>query len=324
MPLPISVVIPTYNLASFLPECLESILQQTQLPQEIIVVDDGSTDETSEVIRNYIPRVTYLRKPNGGVASARNHGVLAASSKWIAFMDHDDLSLPTRFERQMKLVEHTGCDLVFSDQTVVNTNTGARVSWFAKGGFQELLTPQSVLENPYEMLLRYGNFVSPSTVLVRRECLSETRGFDESLPPADDYDLFLRLSRKFSFAVDLEPLVLRRVHGKNQSRNQLAMIEALLKIFEKAELQSVESGITEHNKWIAAHKARCYRQLGSIQLSRGNRSAARRSWAQSERASLSCMVGIYWATTFLPEGWVRRIQGWRHAHIHTVHEVDRY
>ena len=323
MPLPISVVIPSYNSAAFLPECLESILQQTQLPQEIIVVDDGSTDETSEVIRRYVPRVTYLRKPNGGAPSARNHGVLAASSKWIAFLDVDDISLPIRFDRQMKLVERTGCDLVFSDQTVINTGTGATASWFAKNGFQELLTPKPVLENPYEMLLRYGSFVSPSTVLVRRECLSETGGFDESLPPAEDYDLFLRISRKFSFAVDLEPLVLRRVHGKNISSNRLAMIEAVLRIFEKVEFQSVESGVTEHKKWIAAHKARCYRQRASIQLLRGNRYAARRSWAQSERASFSCMVGVYWATTFLPEGWARRIQGWRHAHIHTPHEVDR-
>jgi glycosyltransferase involved in cell wall biosynthesis len=322
MPLPISVIIPTYNLAELLPECLESVLQQTQLPQEIIVVDDGSTDETSDVIRSYIPRVTYLRKPNGGVASARNLGILAATSKWIAFMDHDDLSLPTRFERQMQLIERTGCDLAFSDQTVFNADTNVKVSWFSKNGFQELLTRHSVLENPYEMLLRYGSFVSPSTVLVRRECLLETGSFDESLPPADDYDLFLRISRKFSFAVDLEPLVLRRVHGKNQSRNRSAMIESALRIYEKAELQSVESGVTEHNKWIAAHKARCYRQLASIQLAKGDRFAARRSWAQSERASFSCMVGIYWATTFLPEGLVRRLQGWRHAHIHTIHEVD--
>jgi glycosyltransferase involved in cell wall biosynthesis len=323
MPLPISVVIPSYNSAAFLPECLESILQQTQLPQEIFVVDDGSTDETAEVMRNYGSRVTYLRKPNGGASSARNKGVLAASSRWIAFTDADDISLPTRLDRQMKLVERTGCDLVFSDQIVFNACTGARISWFAKNGFQELLT-KAALENPYEMLLRYGCFIPQSTVLVRRECLSETGLYDESLPPAEDYDLFLRISRKFSFAVDLEPLVLRQVHGKNVSHNRLAMIEAALRICEKTELQSVESGFTEHHKWITDHKARYYRELGSIQLSRGDRSAARLSWSQSERAAFSCLVGIYWATTFLPEGWLKRIQRWRNTHVHPVHEVDRF
>jgi glycosyltransferase involved in cell wall biosynthesis len=319
MSLPISVVIPTYNLASFLPHCLESILQQTQVPREIIVVDDGSTDTTPEVVRQYVPRVTYIRKPNGGVASARNRGIQAANNEWIAFLDHDDIALPTRFEREMNLAHRTGCDLIFSDQTVLNTSSGVKASWFAKNGFHKLLAANTVLKNPREMLLRHGCFVPQPTVLARRDCLLDVGGYDESMPPADDYDLFLRLARKFSFAAVLEPLVLRRIHDRNLSRNRMAMIEATLRIYEKA---GPDLRATDHDKWIAANKARYYRELGSLRLASGNPAAARRCYAASEHASLSCAVGMCWASTFLPTAWIKRLQGWRQIHVHAAQELD--
>ncbi|HEV2287817.1 MAG TPA: glycosyltransferase [Candidatus Acidoferrales bacterium] len=323
MPLPISVIIPAFNSAAFLPQCLESILQQTQFAHEIILVDDGSTDETSEIIRKYLPRITYLRKENGGASSARNCGIRTASQEWIAFMDADDISLPTRFDRQMKLTEQTGCELVFGDQTVFNDATGASMSWFAKNSFQQLLKGKVVLENPFEMLLRYGCFVPQSTALVRRNRLLEIGLYDESMTPIEDYDLFVRLSRRFSFAVDFAPLVLRRIHGGNISHNRLAMIEAGLRFHKKMEADPLEQETKSHREWLVADKARLYRERGSIQLSRGDFLAARRSWAQSVRLFFSWRVGVYWAVSFLPKRLLTRIQKWRHARMHPLHDVDQ-
>lgn len=321
MTLPITVIVPTYNLASFLPHCLESILQQTQVADQIIVVDDGSTDATPEVARQFIPRVTYIRQPNSGVASARNTGIRAANHEWIAFLDHDDIALPTRFEREMNLARRTGCDLIFSDQMILNTFTGCKTSWFARNGFNTLLAANPVLEQPYATLLRYGCFVSQSTVLVRRDSLLAVGGYDELMPPADDYDLFLRLASKFSFAAVLEPLVLRRIHGGNLSRNRIAMLEANLRIYEKTQLQLRQN---DHYRWIAPRKAQYYRELGSLQLAAGNRSAARRSYAASQHASLSCAVGLCWAGTFLPMPWIKCLQNCRQIHVHAAHDTDLY
>src|ERR1051325_7839947 len=101
----VSVIVPTYNRANLLRETIESVLAQTYPNIELIVVDDGSTDETPELLKQYDDRLAYIRKQNAGGTAARNTGILAAHGEYLNFLDHDDLFLPTKIERQVKILQ---------------------------------------------------------------------------------------------------------------------------------------------------------------------------------------------------------------------------
>ncbi len=151
----ISVVIPAYNAARFLPRCLGSVFAQTLKPLEVIVVDDGSTDDTTTIAASL--GATILRRCNGGVSAARNTGIGGATGEWIALLDADDLWAPTKLERQASLIR---------DDTVL-IYTGVR-SFDSQGdrGEQPALDPLSARK-----ILRHCNPITTSSVLVRREVL---------------------------------------------------------------------------------------------------------------------------------------------------------
>jgi glycosyltransferase involved in cell wall biosynthesis len=179
--LDVSVVIPTYNRSATLRRALKSVLAQTRRPDEVIVVDDGSTDDTAGWVERDFPRVTYIRQRNKGVSAARNRGVAAAGREWIAFLDSDDEWRPQKLERQLSaLAENTDYHLCHTNETWIRD--GRRVNErkrHAKSGgwiFQRCL-PLCV--------------ISPSAAVVRRSLLDELGGFDESMPVCEDYDMWL-------------------------------------------------------------------------------------------------------------------------------------
>jgi len=179
----ISVVIPTHDRAGLLPRALESVLAQTLLPLEIIVVDDGSRDPTRQLMEQRFPRVRYLYQANRGVSSARNRGIEAARGDWIALLDSDDEWLPNKLKLQMRALQaQPGIRLCHTEEIWIRN--GRRVNAMdkhAKGGghiFRRCL-PRCV--------------ISPSAALIHRSLLRETGLFDETLPACEDYDLWLRV-----------------------------------------------------------------------------------------------------------------------------------
>src|SRR5260221_2437233 len=123
----VSVVIPAYNAAHFLPRALTSVLRQTRQPSEIIVVDDGSGDDTRDVAAAYAPKVTYFWQKNAGASAARNYAVKRANGKWIAFLDADDAWRPDKLERQMEgLQRQPDAVLAYSDYTIVPEDGDSR------------------------------------------------------------------------------------------------------------------------------------------------------------------------------------------------------
>ncbi len=321
----VSVVIPAFNSARFLPQVLEAAFSQTYPPLEVILVDDGSTDETPQVMQHFQNRVTYIRREHKGPSSALNRGILRARGEWIAFLDADDLCLPHRLEHQLALAEKTEADLVFSDLIVVSTTEALRhrsaPSWLAQTGSKVQLheaVRDAVLPNPFELLLRIGTFILPSTVLVRRKCLLEAGLFDENLRAAYDIDLMLRLSAQYRFAFYSAPLVIRQIHGQNLSEDRPERFQASVKLWEKVEKLDIVSTQKRYRSLVRKKKARAYWSLGYYFFERNQPAAARASWAKGLRISFSALMAAYWTVTLLPERWViglrsvvRRIKRWR-------------
>lgn len=193
----IAVVIPTFNRIDVLPRALESVLAQTRPPDEIIVVDDGSDDGTADWIERARPGVCLIRQENAGVSAARNRGVEAASSDWIALLDSDDAWMPEKLERQTEAIEkEAGAVLCHTEEIWIRN--GRRVNPMKKhekaGGW--------IFERCLPLCA-----ISPSSALIRRDLLIELGGFDETLPACEDYDLWLRVCARHPVVFLETPLI---------------------------------------------------------------------------------------------------------------------
>ena len=182
----VSVVIPTHDRKEILPRALDSVINQTFSDWELIVVDDGSTDDTDKMILRDYPAVRYCRQENAGVSNARNSGVAMASGEWIAFLDSDDAWLPEKLDRQLSgLVVEPELRLSHTDEIWIRN--GRRVNQpkeYAKSGGD---------------IYRRGLplcCICPSSVLIRKDLFEEVGGFDEAFPACEDYDLWLRITAR--------------------------------------------------------------------------------------------------------------------------------
>lgn len=310
----VSVVIPAYNAGHFLPATLRTVFEQTYSPLEVIVVDDGSEDGTSEVMKEYAGRVTYLRTCRGGQAAATNLGVHAAHGDWIALLDADDLWLPERLERQLAVAARTRADLVFSDAAYVEHGAETGVTHFARRGLKHQLAkfaPGQVVSDPFLQLFLSGCYVLRSTALIRRAALVEVGLFDEGIRCNDDMDLWFRLSLRSRFAVVPEVLVRYRVHGDNMSGDPWAVASGELKVCENLERNVPKVRDAPWRGLLRAKKAGLYRQKASMLAARGDLVLAREAWAQCLHSSFSPTVAAYWMASFLPGPLVRAISEWR-------------
>ena len=208
----VSVIIPAYNAANFIRETVDSALAQTHRDLEVIVVNDGSTDDTLSRLQQYGSRIQVLDLTNGGVARARNAGVKLATGSWIAFLDADDLWRPEKIERQL---HHSDAPLRYTDRL----NIGAR------GDLPEL---QSLVTPMYEgdlflTLMLQGNFITTSSVLVQRELFEKLNGYFTGLNGTEDWDLWLRIAERHRVGLCAEPLISYRFHPGGLSRNYVKM-----------------------------------------------------------------------------------------------------
>jgi glycosyltransferase involved in cell wall biosynthesis len=230
----ISVVIPTRNRAAMLSDALRSVAAQTFSDYELIVVDDGSADDTAHVVRSAEISVRYLWQDHSGVSAARNRGVAAARSEWIAFLDSDDLWLPAKLARQMDFVQcHPHAEICQTDEIWIRN--GVRVN-----PCRRHRKPSGDIFCPSLDLC----LVSPSAVLMRRATFDRLGGFDEGLPACEDYDLWLRLAVDTPVYLVPERLAVRRAgHSDQLSRRFWGMdrfrVAALSRLLAGAPLDPV-------------------------------------------------------------------------------------
>ena len=200
----ISVVIPTYNHARWLPESIESALNQTLAPHEIIVVDDGSKDDTKEVVSQYPEPVKYVYQQNSGLSAARNTGIEFASGDWIALLDADDVWVNNKLERQAAAIQ---------DQEFCYCAT----TRFLSDGHTE--EPECFFGEEAIRILRHHNFIDPSSVLAKRETFLKVGGFNRTMPAGEDWEMWLKLANVCKFVGVPERLLRYRVLGDSMSKN---------------------------------------------------------------------------------------------------------
>jgi glycosyltransferase involved in cell wall biosynthesis len=224
----VSVIIPTYNRANYICEAIDSILAQTYADYEIIVVDDGSTDGTRQALQRWIDdgTICYYYQENRGESAARNHGIRKARGQYIAFLDSDDLFLPTKFEKQVAYLEQ-------------NLDKAFVQSWYAKFDDQgnDLGYRDTSKINGYvypEILLNWSVLLAVPSVVVRSEVLEDIGGFDESIRLGPDLDLWRRITKKYAIGVVPEVLCKIRVHPGNISGDKVSAAGSFAIYLQKA------------------------------------------------------------------------------------------
>lgn len=248
----VSVIIHTYNNEKFIAETIDSVLKQTYKDYEIIVVDDGSKDGTRDALLPYMQKIRYHYKENGGIASAKNAGINLSNAEFIAFLDHDDLWVPDKLKIQMEYFDvHPQVGLVYAKYTSFRDDKELRTKpekGYSGWIFKNLLSK---------------SIVQTSTVVVKRECLNAVGPYDESFKLADEYDMFLRVAKRFQCGFVDKVLTKYRVHDMNASKNDLLFDKENLRVFKK--VYNGYTDLDEKEKKILRKRIAMY----SIKVARG-------------------------------------------------------
>lgn len=228
MPKSVSVVIPTYNYGRFIAEAIRSVLQQTCLPSEIIVVDDGSRDETAAVVGAFADTVRYIRQDHAGVCAARNRGVSESSGELVAFLDADDVWAPTNLEKQMERFESDEeIGLVHCGMREFDGETGETIRFYMEGAEDGVADNLLLWEGPA--------IVGPGGgIIVSRRAFDHVGGFDTRMKVGEDWDFCYRVARLFKIGFVPEPLVNYRNHSAAAHHNVENMERGMSIFYEKA------------------------------------------------------------------------------------------
>ena len=226
----VSVIIPTYNRGWILREAIESVLSQEFTDHELIVVDDGSTDDTPEILEGYGRDIIVLQQSNRGVSAARNRGIASSRGQLVAFLDSDDLWLPRKLTRQVDFFKANPAALICQTQETWVRN-GVRVN----PGNRHHKFSGMIFEPSLALCL-----VSPSAVMIRKTVFDRVGTFDESLPACEDYDLWLRVSCRYPVFLLDEPLIIKRGGHQDQLSRAAGLdkyrIQSLRKLIENGQL----------------------------------------------------------------------------------------
>jgi cellulose synthase/poly-beta-1,6-N-acetylglucosamine synthase-like glycosyltransferase len=218
----VSVIITTFNYARFLADAISSVLAQTRQADEIIVVDDGSTDHPEAIIANF-PMVRMIRQDNRGLPAARNTGLRNCATSHIVFLDADDRLLPTALESGLACAaKEPDCAFVYGGHRRISEN----------GQPLEADCYRPLFGDAHLAFLRGNPISTPATVLYRRDCLVGVGGFDETLRRSEDYELYLRIAQSHRICSHEAIVAEYRRHGQNMSANFVSMLQSTLAVLD--------------------------------------------------------------------------------------------
>lgn len=257
----VSVIIPAYNAEKFISEALDSVFAQTYRPIEVIVIDDGSTDRTAEIVKDYsivkinktiktdITKIElrYLYQENGGPSKARNTGIKAAKGEYIAFLDADDLWMSDKIEKQIQLFKKDPkIDVIFTDVKIVRFKNGKMEDVFMfknQNLNKDFFGHDYIVLNPLEKLLKM-NFIPTSSVMAKKICFEGVL-FDEQRRYAEDWELWLKMSVLFNFGYINEVCVHKKERGDGLSSQSDSMLLSVIDVLEDF-LMGNESCVSLH------------------------------------------------------------------------------
>ena len=272
----VSLVIATFNHARFLGDALDSAVGQTLRDVEIVVVDDGSTDDTPAVLARYGGRIRAIRQPNRGLAAARNAGLAAARGTYVSFLDADDVMMPSKLAEQAAILDRAPtAGWAYCDVLIETVATGGSMRASERFGYGARM-----LEGWLFPELIHGNFIPAIAPLVRRTVLDAAGGFDERLTALEDWDLWLRLSLIAEARYSPAVLVRYRVHPGGMSEDRARMDRNRFRVLDKlchARPAAVE-GLGAAGRRIIADT---HNWLGKEAYARGDWTEARRRFAAS-------------------------------------------
>lgn len=303
----VSVIIPVYNAAAYLRETIDSVLAQLYPNIEVLVVDDGSTEDLSRIVAAYGDRVRYVRKPNGGPASARNLGVRMATADYIAFLDADDVWEPEKLRAQIDmLLLHPSLGLVYS--TVSEIDRDGRLRSASRGRQQR---PSGDIAQA----LFWHNWIPTSTVVTRRACFAQVGWFDEAreLISVEDYDMWLRIAERYQVMYLEQPLVRYRAHAGGISRNIARSYLGEQLVIEKAVARNAQRA-PYMSSWLKRRLARVAFNCGHEYFSINEFANARRQfWRALGYRPLHPKGLCFWAATYLEPRQVEAVRRWRRS-----------
>lgn len=299
----VSVIMPAYNAEKYIAESIRSVLNQTYRDYEIIVVDDGSTDNTRRLVEEKFPQVRYFLTKNQGAARARNHGIRMARGDLVAFLDSDDLWLPEKLARQVELFEADKETMMVFTEELVFGSDDHKESGLCK---RERLMKGDIVKNIF-----LNSDITTSTVMVRSEVFREIGCFDENVFVAEDDNLWMRIAHRYKVALLDEVLVhYRWVEGSLSHR-----------------MENLFKGVLGHIEWIETHYEDLKNHLGQAVLDRkrsdiyssygyylfsiGKYRESRRYYWKSLSYNMNIRKLIYIAASFLPQSvidMIRRIK----------------
>jgi glycosyltransferase involved in cell wall biosynthesis len=308
-PVTLSVIVASYNRASFLPSCIASLREAGVPGMEIVIVDDGSKDNTRAVVESLGAGIRYLYHENRGLSAARNTGILAATGKYIAYLDSDDFWLPGVAEKLVAFLDrHPEIGAVFTEARVGNPQDGY-TSWIRAAGqqaFQEL--PSTEIEPGFRLLetlpfyrgMLSRNAIFTGAIIQRRELVIEAGLFDPQLKATGDWELWLRMLHQGKFAFCPETLAIYTRHAENMTNDEDRMRQAF------CDTLRVHAGralpIREEEKALLrkARKA-CAFSYAYSAYERNQYPIARRRFAQAiHETGFELRTALYWAISALP------------------------
>jgi len=232
-PARISVIIPAFNAERFLAEALDSVFAQGIDDPEVVVVDDGSTDQTASLVRRYGRGVRLLAQTSSGSGAARNAGLMSTTGDLVAFLDADDVWVAEKTAQQLVILEEDPeVALVFSDLAGFDEKGTRPATWFAECGFDGRCVPSAIFLH---------DMIMTSSVILRRSCLRKVGSFDASLPIGQDTDLWFRIALSGKVAAVPRPLVRYRHHAGNTTRDHRLLARCVVEVWSRHMQRCIEA-----------------------------------------------------------------------------------
>jgi glycosyltransferase involved in cell wall biosynthesis len=293
----VSIVVPAYNYARFLPDALDSVLAQTFADWECLIVDDGSTDETPAVAQRYVARdarFRYVRQDNRGLPAARNLGIRETGGKYLQFLDADDKLAPAKLEiHERFLDQNPGVDLVYSLATFFRTEEPEKVLYSLHGHLSRPNLPKVGGNRDALRRLQQYNLSPPTTMFARRTIVDRAGFFNESARACEDWDYWLRCAIagcEIRFLDAGMPVAFIRTHRESMSRSSERMIRGLI------DAASTFHTTAAARQWTAGSLPAVYEMaMGVDAVEHGRRrEGIRRLWTAT-RAATSSLSRLRWA-----------------------------